>query len=49
MPWGAGQLISDFNGQAEILSGMVNAYVKGDFGLRPRPFSGIGAVGGRCP
>jgi hypothetical protein len=42
---GAEQLISDFNGEAEILSGMVNAYVEGDFGLRPRPFFGIGGWG----
>lgn len=39
---GAGQLVSDLNGNAEILSGMINGYVEGDFGLPLRPFLGIG-------
>lgn len=39
---GAGQFLSDLNGDAEILSGMVNAYVEGDFGLPLRPFLGVG-------
>jgi opacity protein-like surface antigen len=39
---GLGQFISDINGSAEILSGMINGYVEGDFGLPLRPFLGFG-------
>src|SRR3712207_5812682 len=39
---GLAQLISDVDGSAEILSGMLNAYIEGYFGFPWQPFRGLG-------